>query len=64
MSVTRQFQTYYGMHLDHWSETWGGVTYHKLLMKSYPTTNLISTTTSGSKSTVFLYAPGTPLILS
>ena len=52
------YQTYYGVHFDHHTETWGGVTYNKLLVLEYPDTNLVCTATTdatGSVSIDFLY---------
>lgn len=55
MSNLRQYQTYYGVHLVHHSESWGGETYNKLLVKEFPN-EYISTTsyTMGAIST-FIY---------
>ena len=56
MSNLTQYQTYYGIHLDHYSETWGGNEYNKMLTKSFPNVNLISTATSSTASEIkFLY---------
>ena len=33
MSVDRMYQTYYGVYLNHWSDTWGGITYNEMLVK-------------------------------
>lgn len=46
MPITAQYQTYYGIHLNHWTETWGGVNYKKLLVKDTPDIECVSTVTS------------------
>jgi len=33
--ITRQYQTYYGIHLNHHKEVWAGNTYNKILVKEY-----------------------------
>ena len=44
------------MHIVHWTETWGSVDYHKLLVTEYMNDEIISTATSAIASTVtFLY---------
>lgn len=46
---------YYGIQLDHYSYTWGGNTYNKLLTQDYPSEDLISTTSTQDTTANFLY---------
>ena len=55
MAVTRQYQTYYAISLTHHSETWGGVTYNKILVKEFPDSYLKSIDTTNAASANFLY---------
>jgi len=55
MPIEANYKTYYAIHLNHWSETWGGVTYNKLLVKDFPDSNLVSTATTKASSIDFLY---------
>ena len=52
--ITRQYQTYYGIHLNHHEETWGGNTYNKILVKEYPHEDLSTTDTTDATSITFL----------
>ena len=53
--VEAQYVTYYGVHLNHYSYTWGGTTYHKLLTKEYPSEELQSTASTQTDTATFLY---------
>lgn len=56
MAITAQYKKYYGVHLNHWTESWGNVDYNKLLVKEYLDEEIISTPTCVSTSTItFLY---------
>ncbi len=55
MSVTRQYQTYYGVHLNHWDEEWAGNTYNKILVKEYPNEYLSTTSNSMVSDITFMY---------
>jgi len=55
MSVTRQYQTYYGVYLNHWSDTWGGTTYNEILVKEYPNEYLSTTSNSMVSYIEFMY---------
>ena len=55
MPIEANYKTYYGIHLNHYSYTWGGVTYNKLLTQDYPSDELISTASTQSTTTDFLY---------
>jgi len=52
------YQIYYGAHLDHHVETWGGMNFNKVLMLEYPDPNLVCTATTeacGGVNHDFLY---------
>jgi len=55
MGITRQYQTYYGVYLNHWSEAWGGNTYHEILVKEYPNEYLSTTSNSVCSDITFMY---------
>lgn len=56
MSVTRMYTTYYGVDLNHYSDTWGGVTYNKILVKEYPNEFLSTVSnTLDDDSITFMY---------
>ena len=55
MPIEGQYQTYYGIHLRHYSYTWGGSTYNKLLTKEYPSEELKSAASSNTTTADFLY---------
>lgn len=56
MAITAQYKTYYGISLDHWTESWGGTDYHRLLVKDYLDEEVRSTATASSAATItFLY---------
>jgi len=48
-------QTYYGVHLDHVNEIWGGNTYQKVLVQDYPFEELVSTPSTAASTVDFLY---------
>lgn len=53
-----QYQTYFGVHLDHHSEQWGGQSFNKILVLEYPDPNLVCTSATDATGTVelkFLY---------
>jgi len=52
--ITRQYQTYYGIHLDHHEEVWGGNTYNKILVKQYLNADISTTDTTDATSITFL----------
>jgi hypothetical protein len=55
MPITAQYQTYYGIHLNHWTETWASTNYNKILVKDAPDVECESTpTTSCSSSASFI----------
>lgn len=55
MPITKQYQTYYGIHLTHYEEVWGGKTYKELLVKEFPSEYLSSASHSSSTDTTFIY---------
>ena len=55
MSNLTQYQTYYAIHLDHYSETWGGNEYNKQITKEFPNEYLITTDYTNASSADFLY---------
>jgi len=55
MSVDRMYQTYYGVYLNHWSDTWGGNTYNEMLVKEYPNEYLSTTSVSIVSDITFMY---------
>ena len=56
MPVTRQYQTYYGIYLTHYESSWGGNTYHEVLVKEFPSEYLSSATiSSGATDVTFMY---------
>ena len=55
MGVTRLYQTYYGVHLHHWTEPWGGTNYNKFLVKDYLDADVYSSpSTTGASAITFL----------
>ena len=53
-----QYQTYYGVHLDHHVELWGGMSFNKILVLDYPDPNLSCTSLTeacGNVNLDFLY---------
>jgi len=53
-----QYQTYFGVHLDHHVEIWGGRSFNKILVLEYPDPNLVCTGTTDATGSVqidFLY---------
>lgn len=52
-----QYVTYYGIHLDHHTETWGSMTFNKILVTEYPDPNLVCAATTDACVTTnkFLY---------
>jgi hypothetical protein len=55
MPIEANYVTYYGIHLDHYSTSWGGNTYNKLLVTEYPSEDLVSTVSTESTDVTFLY---------
>ena len=56
MAITAQYKTYYGIHLDHWTESWGDINYHKILVKEYLDDEIRSTASASSSASItFLY---------
>ena len=55
MPIEANYKTYYGIHLNHYSTSWGGNTYHKILVTEFPDSNLVSTDTTNTSSADFLY---------
>jgi len=55
MGVTKQYQTYYGVYLNHWSETWGNTKYNEILLKQYPNEYLSTTSVSTASDITFMY---------
>lgn len=55
--ITANYKVYYGVHLNHWTESWGGTDYHKLLIKEYMDDEIISTATESSAATVTFLLP-------
>ena len=53
--IEANYKIYYGIHLNHYSYTWGGNTYNKLLTQEYPSDELQSTASTNSASANFLY---------
>ena len=51
----RQYQTFYGIDLDHYEEVWAGTTYTKILVKDYPDSDLKSTVSTKTDSASFIY---------
>ena len=53
----REYRKFYAVHLDKWTETWGGTNWNKLLLDAYPCTYCSTTTSSAWSSTgiKFLY---------
>ena len=55
MAISKLFQTYYAIDLEHLSESWGSNTYTKILVKEYPDSALVSTVSTQSADVTFLY---------
>jgi len=55
MGLTKLYQTYYAVELDHVGESWGGNTYTKLLVTEYPDDAIESTASTQSADVTFLY---------
>ena len=56
MSIVRQYQTYYGIHLYHWTENWGSNSYNKFLSKEIADTDSKTCgSTDADSSITFLY---------
>lgn len=55
ISIEAQYEQYYGIHLNHYSDTWGGKTYNKMLTKEYPSEDLQSTASTQISEVTFLY---------
>jgi len=55
MSITKQYQTYYGVKLNHWSETWADAEYNEILLKEYPNEYLSTVSNSTVSSITFMY---------
>ena len=55
MVIEAHYKEYYGVHLNHYSHSWGGVTYNKVLVTAFPDSNLVSTDTTKSADVSFLY---------
>lgn len=55
MGVTRQYQEYYMIYLDHWQEDWAGSSYNSLLVKNFPSQYVESTATLSSSYTDMTY---------
>lgn len=55
MSMTKQYQTYFGVSLNHWSETWADTVYSEVLLKEYPNEYLSTTSNSTVSSITFMY---------
>lgn len=53
--ITKQYQTYHGVYLDHWSEIWADVEYNEVLLKSYPNEYLSTTSNSICSDITFMY---------
>jgi len=53
----RYYETFYGIHTDDWEETFGSfLNHHKLLVKNYKSTGIITTDSSSASLThEFLY---------
>jgi len=52
------YQSYFGVHLDHHVETWGSMTFNKILVLEYPDANLVctdKTDVTGGVNLNFLY---------
>jgi len=52
LGITRLYQTYYGVHLHHWTENWGGNAYNKFLVKDYLDADVYSEPTSDGASAI------------
>jgi len=52
--ITRQYQTYYGIHFNHHEEIWAGESYHKILVKEYPHEDLSTSDTTEGTTISFL----------
>lgn len=53
-----QYQIYYGVHMDHHVESWGGMNFNKILVLEYPDPNLVCTALTeacGNVNLDFLY---------
>jgi len=48
-------QTYYAVHINHITESWGGVNYNKILVKDYMNADLVSTVSTAATTASFLY---------
>lgn len=57
MPITAQYQTYYGIHLNHRTETWGGIDYNKILVKDTPDIECVSTISTNCTSTASFMLP-------
>ena len=53
--ITRQYQTYYGIHHYHHTESWAGTTYNKILVKEYPDSDISTSSYTINKDVSFLY---------
>ena len=52
--ITRQYQTYYGIHLDHHEEIWAGNNYNKILVKEYLNADVSTSDSTDATSITFL----------
>lgn len=55
MPIEAYYKTFYGVHLNHWTESWGGTDYNKLLVKEYLDDDVLTTDTTAASSITFLY---------
>ena len=53
--IEANYETYYAIHLNHYSTIWGGNTYNKILVTEMPSEDLISTSSTESTNVTFLY---------
>jgi hypothetical protein len=55
MSVLRQYQDYYAIHLEHYSLDWAGETYDTLLVKEFPSEYLEGDYSQDTRELSFIY---------
>lgn len=55
MMFPASYQTYYGVHLNNYAETWGGTDYHKLMVTKYFPNDINTTDESDLTSTSNYY---------
>jgi len=55
MPIEANYEIYYGINLNHYQYTWGGISYNNFLLTEYPDSNLVSTVTTNITTLDFIY---------